>query len=155
MFVFNHSLSSEIPFFVVPIAIAGDEGSFTAIGPRHVWGGATVIFFFHLLPGGKEPAWRCRWVKALGINNADKSMVCLFYMGVQTPTTSGSCIKYTFWSMCPDRVHGTQSSLLQWAVNALRIGVPRASCQSPSALQEKLMNKAGCFRYRQTMFYAC
>ena len=151
MFYFNHNLSSEIPFFVVPIAIAGDGGSFTAIRPRHVWGGAMVIFFFDLLPGGKEPAWRCRWVTQ-GINKADKSTLCPFYMALQTPT-SGSCIKYTFWSMCPDRVHGTQSSLLQWAVNALRIGVPRASCQGPSTLQEKLMNKASCFRYRQTVLH--
>lgn len=107
---------------------------------------------FDLLPGGKEPAWRCRWVTQ-GINKADKSTLCPFYMALQTPTSSGSCIKYTFWSMCPDRVHGTQSSLLQWAVNALRIGVPRASCQGPSTLQEKLMNKAGCFGYRQTVLH--
>ena len=150
MFYFNHNLSSEIPFFVVPIAIAGDGGSFTAIRPRHVWGGAMVQWssFFWLAPRREGTS-----VAMSLINKADKSTLCPFYMALQTPTSSGSCIKYTFWSMCPDRVHGTQSSLLQWAVNALRIGVPRASCQGPSTLQEKLMNKAGCFGYRQTVLH--
>ena len=54
MFYFNHNLSSEIPFFVVPIAIAGDGWSFTAIRPRHVWGGAMVIFFLTCSPEGRN-----------------------------------------------------------------------------------------------------
>lgn len=74
MFYFNHNLSSEIPY-----RHRRRWGKFHSHQAPPRMGRGDGHLFFDLLPGGKEPAWRCRWVTQ-GINKADKSTLCPFYI---------------------------------------------------------------------------